>query len=162
MTPPELIDTKQVRVTEAVRQGVTYTTANGGKLPNLGEIDIEGVTDENTHLNLTFQVAGVKKSLGSVRKMCAAGNRVVFEDISEAVGGYVENKSTGARIPINKEGSTYGVTVWRLMKSGKPAFSSGNHFEALSEDEEEDEAEKEVAGATGAASSSSTGFRRHA
>ena len=51
---------------------------------------------------------------------------------------------------------------WRLMKSGKPAFSSVNHFEALSEDEEEDEAEKEVAGATGAASSSSTGFRRHA
>ena len=94
--------------------------------------------------------------------MCAAGNRVVFEDISEVVGGYVENKTTGARIPINKEGSTYGVTIWRLMKSAKSALASVNPFEALSEDEEDHEAEEEVAGATGAASSSSTGFPRHA
>ena len=72
---------------------------------------MEGVTAGNDHLNMTFQVAPVKKALGSVRKMCEAGNRVVFEDFSDWQGGYVENKRTGARIPISKEGGTYEVTI---------------------------------------------------
>ena len=121
VVPPQEIDPNEVRMTEAVRQGVEYTTASGNKIPNLGEVRVEGVTHDNNHLNLTMQVAGVKKPLGSVHKMCAAGNRVVFEDLSEVVGGYVENKSTGARIPIYKEGGTYGATVWRLQKVDKPA-----------------------------------------
>jgi hypothetical protein len=117
VVPPSEIDTNEVKMTEAVRSGVHYTTANGSKIPNLGEIPVSGFTDENKRLSLTFQVAGVKKPLGSVRKMCSAGNRVVFEDISETQGGYVENRTTGDRIPINKEGGTYGVTIWRLKKT---------------------------------------------
>ena len=98
--------------------------------------------------------------------MCAAGNRVVFEDISETQGGYVENRITGDRIPINKEGGTYGVTIWRMKrqgdasKGGRPVVNK-NTFEALSEDEDGDE------GNLGANSSSSSGnavpvFPRHA
>ena len=97
VVPPSEIDTNEVKVTEAVRSGVHYTTANGSKIPNLGEVPVSGVTNENKSLSLTFQVAGVKKPLGSVRKMCAAGNRVVFEDISETQGGYVENGSPSIR-----------------------------------------------------------------
>ena len=134
--PPKEANLKEVKITEPVRQNVHYTTANGSKIPNLGEIKVSGVTDENKQLNLTFQVAGVKKPLGSVRKMCAAGNRVVFEDLSETQGGYVENKSTGSRIPINKEGGTYGLTIWRLRNK---ETSSNNPFYALSDDEEEEE-----------------------
>ena len=160
VVPPNLIDPSQVKVTEAVRQGVHYTTANGSKLANLGEIEVEGVTDDQTCLNLTFQVAAVKKSLGSVRKICDAGNRVVFENISDVQGGYVEDTTTGARTPINFEGGTYGVTLWRLMKKGnkdtRPELAGANAFEALSEDEEDED--QDVAGAPAA----SSGFPRHA
>jgi hypothetical protein len=153
--PLKEINTEEVRMTEAVRQGVQYTTANGSKLPNLGEVRIEGITEEDKRLNLTFQVAGVKKPLGSVRKMCAAGNRVVFE--SDGQGGYVENTRTGARIPIRREGGTYGVTVWRLRKVEPGGRASSGSFEALCEDDE-DVAEDEF----GAKSSSSTSFTRRA
>ena len=170
VVPPNEIDTNEVKITEAVKSGVHYTTANGSKIPNLGEVPVSGVTEENKSLSLTFQVAGVKKPLGSVRKMCAAGNRVVFEDISETQGGYVENRVTGDRIPINKEGGTYGVTIWRMKKQGHASKGgrsvvNKNAFEALSEDEDEDEAN------FGATSSASTGpvtsgtvpvFPRHA
>ena len=156
VVPPGDINPSEVCVTEAVRQGVTYTTASGNKLPNLGEVKFEGVTDENSHLCLTMQVAGVKKPLGSVRKMCEAGNRVVFEDISEVHGGYVENKNSGARIPIYKEGGTYGVSVWRLRKNDESSVLASNMFAALSDGEDE-----EVDVLPGANSSSSSGFHRH-
>jgi len=158
--PPKAVNPKEVRMTEAVRQGVTYTAANGTTIPNLGEVKVDGITDENQHLNLTFQVAGVKKALGSVRKMCAAGNRVVFEDISETEGGYVENKISGARIPIKKEGGTYGVSIWRL-RSTEGAVGTNNMFAALSEDEQDEEEEEVPEHEYGANSSSST-FPRHA
>jgi len=151
VVPPQAVHPEEIKITEAVRQGVTYTAANGSTIPNLGEVRVAGITEEDAHLNLTFQVAGVKKPLGSVRKMCAAGNRVVFEDISEVEGGYVENKATGARIPIKKEGGTYGVSIWRL-KSTKGFVGLNNMFAALSEDEEEEVPEHEY----GANSSSST------
>jgi len=146
VVPPQAVHPEEIRITEAVRQGVTYTAANGSIIPNLGEVRVAGITEEDTHLNLTFQVAGVKKPLGSVRKMCAAGNRVVFEDISEAEGGYVENKATGARIPIKKEGGTYGVSIWRLQ-STKSVVGDNNMFAALSEDEEEEEVPEHEYGA---------------
>jgi len=157
VVPPSEIDTNEVKVTEAVRSGVHYTTANGSKIPNLGEIPVSGFTDENKRLSLTFQVAGVKKPLGSVRKMCSAGNRVVFEDISETQGGYVENRTTGDRIPINKEGGTYGVTIWRMKKT-QPEVNK-NTFEALSENEDEDE---DHFGANSASSTAPPAFPRHA
>jgi len=121
-------------------------------------MNFEGITDENRHLNLTMQVAGVKKPLGSVRKMCEAGNRVVFEDISELQGGYVENKLSGTRIPILKEGGTYGVSVWRLRKDDVSSVLQNNMFAALSDDEEENDVPAEQQGA----SSSSSGFHRPA
>ena len=113
-----------------------------------------------TMSNLTFQVAGVKKPLGSVRKMCSAGNRVVFEDISDTQGGYVENKKTGARIPINKEGGTYGVSIWRLRKvEGECATKgyNGKFFAALSEDEDDEDVPEAEYGAN-----SSSSFHRPA
>ena len=98
-----------------------------------------------------MQVAGVKKPLASVRKMCAAGNRVVFEDTEDDLqGGYVQNKTTGVKIPITKEGAhgTYEVNLW--TKTLKKEDSGG--LDDLDEDEEQEEEGKN--------SSSSTSFRR--
>ena len=46
--------------------------------------------------------------------MCAAGNRVVFDDID---GSYIENKHTGTRTRLIKKNGTYHYEVW--VKKGK-------------------------------------------
>ena len=81
----------------------------------------------------------------------------MFEDISETQGGYVENKTTGDRIPINKEGGTYGVTIRRMRKTQSEV--NRNTFEALSEDEDEDSANF---GANSSSSHAAPAFPRHA
>ena len=57
-------------------------------------------------MHMVMQVAGVKKPLASVRKICSAGCRVVFEETGADVGGYVEHTVTGARANFKKEGGT--------------------------------------------------------
>ena len=59
--------------TEASKQGKFYRAAN------------------ETKIGIDVQIAEVKKTLGSVRRICEAGNRVVFDED----GSYVENKSNG-------------------------------------------------------------------
>ena len=109
---PNEVDCSKIKTdTDAVKQSVTYYTASGQPLPNLGEINVLGSIAEGSELSMTMQVAGVNKTLASVRKMCEAGNRVVFEDLEDNIGGYVESKSTGVRVPIHKEGGTYQVVL---------------------------------------------------
>ena len=72
----------------------------------------------------------------------------------------MENKKTGARIPINKEGGTYGVAIWRLRKTEGAApngVSKESYFAALSEDEEDEDVPVAEYGAN-----SSSSFRRPA
>jgi len=138
--PKQTVRPEDIKITDAVRKGVTYFTANGQPLPNEGEVNVSGRTREGHALGLTMQVAGVKKPLASVRKMCQAGNRVVFEEAGGEVGGYVENKATGARIPINKSDGTYSVSVFRPVDrwgGSRPDVASAGWFDAISDDEED-------------------------
>ena len=52
---------------------------------------------------MTFQVAGVNGPLGSVRKICKEGNRVVFDE----EGSYIEDKKTGMITRIRDEAGVY-------------------------------------------------------
>jgi hypothetical protein len=134
---PELVNTDRVRVTDSVRNGLTYRTASRHVLPNLGETTVAGVTGTGHPINMTMQVAGVNKALASVRKMCKAGNRVVFEDGgNEQVGGYVQDIESGERVPIFKEGGTYQVSVWirEQVRAGTPSY-----FDALVGFDKDDE-----------------------
>ena len=63
--------------TYASTHGCVYHTANGGPIPNEGEKELRGFTDGWQPVATTMQVAGVKQMLGSVRRICAAGNKVV-------------------------------------------------------------------------------------
>ena len=121
---PNDIDVSRINAdTQAVRESVTYYTASGHALPNLGEVRLEGRTGDGAPLDLTMQVAGVRKTLASVRKMCEAGNRVVFEDARDNQGGYVEHIESGVRIPILKDGGTYQVAFW-VPQSPTPALDN--------------------------------------
>jgi len=107
---PEQIHGATVRVTQAVREHVTYLAANGSEIANLGEVTITGVTEEGVDISLIMQVADVTKPLASVRKMCKAGNRVVFDP----EGSYIQHKATGVTTAIDESNGTYSVNLWVL------------------------------------------------
>ncbi len=53
--------------------------------------------------------------------MRAAGQRIVFDED----GSYIENKKTGAKTEIVKDGGTYAVVVWVKKDEGKQKHSKG-------------------------------------
>ena len=53
-------------------------------------------------------MADAPRALGSVRRLCETGNRVVFDH----TGSYIENVATGFRTPVKDTGNGYTVTVW--------------------------------------------------
>ena len=63
--------------------------------------------------SMTAQVCDVNKALLSVKKVVAAGNKVVFGDDE---GSYIENKATGERMWMEEEGGMYVLSLW--VKSG--------------------------------------------
>ena len=65
------------------------------------------LTREDTFRNMKFCAAAVSKPLASVRKIVAAGHRVVFDDVS-----YIENKTTGEINYLREESGNYILDVW--------------------------------------------------
>ena len=61
---------------------------------------------------MTAQVADVSKALLSVKKIVAAGNKVVFDDSS-----YIEDKNTGDRTWLHEENGMYMLRMW--VKQGE-------------------------------------------
>ena len=83
---------------------------------NEGEKLVRGLSNDGVPIGMVFQVTDVRNPLGSVRRMCEAGNRVIFDD-DEPGGGCVLNKLTGAKTPMNKENGLYYLYMW-VPKSG--------------------------------------------
>ncbi len=88
--------------------GGYYTSASGGVVYNEGERDIKGVTEDGQEVGMTFQVTKFRGPLGSVRRICEAGNKVVFDED----GSYTENKKPKKKIIIEKVKGVYVLKVW--------------------------------------------------
>ena len=95
----------------ASRRGVVYEVANGETIPNLGEKHFVAESEEGAKKSITAQVADVNKGLLSVRKIVAAGNRVVFDTDS-----YIEDKQTGERMWLTEAQGMYMLKMW--VKNG--------------------------------------------
>ena len=67
-----------------------------------------------------MQIADVKQALGSVRRMCEAGNRVAFDE----EGGYIENNGTGERATLVKGRGSYVLSLW-VPKDHKSSLFQG-------------------------------------
>ena len=98
----------EIRETHASRSGLNYSSATGGPIPNLGEQLLPLMTPEGTLRSMTFQAAPVDRALGSVKRMCASGHRVVFDD----EGSYVWNKMTGEINWFREENGNYLLDCW--------------------------------------------------
>ena len=113
----EMVGSVTMQEGPASRRGVKYEVANGVRIPNLGEKRFSGTSEEGVERTLTAQVCDVNKALLSVRKVVAAGNRVIFD----SDGNFVEDKSTGERMWMQEANGMYMLKLY--IPKGKTPFT---------------------------------------
>ena len=119
--PHMLVQGHPIRETDASRSGLNYVSATGDPIPNLGEQRLPLVTQEGSLRSMTFQAAPVDRALGSVKRMCKSGHRVVFDES----GSYVMNKNTGEINWMREENGNYMLDMW-VVPSAWLNNSAGN------------------------------------
>ena len=63
---------------------------------------------EETFRGITFEAAPVSKPLGSVKRICTTGHRVVFDED----GSHIENKTTGEINMWREDNGNYMLVMW--------------------------------------------------
>ena len=111
----EMVKSVAVQEGPASKRGVKYEVANGVRIPNLGEKKFSGSSEEGIERTLTAQVCDVNKALLSVRKVVAAGNRVVFDDD----GSFIEDKRSGEKMWMQEANGMYMLKLW-IPKASAP------------------------------------------
>lgn len=96
------------------RSGRRYRAANGTRILNLGQQNVQFLSGEGHRCGLPFQVAEVERLFISVAKLAAAGNRVELGKNS----GKIVNDKTGRTIALQRSG---GVYVLRMNVSAAPS-----------------------------------------
>ena len=102
-------------------QTIYYQTASGEPLVNEGEQTIPMVTPSGKLRMMTFQSCDITKPLASVKRMCDAGQVVVFAP--EALGGsYILDMETGEKEALREEDGNYVMDVWVPPPEAVPGF----------------------------------------
>ena len=78
--PHKLIKGYKIQETPESKAGLCYASATGNPIPNFGEQVLPLETSEGTLRSMRFQAAPVERALGSVKRICQAGHRVVFDE----------------------------------------------------------------------------------
>ena len=120
--PHTLVTEYAISQTDKSRAGVCYASATGEPIPNLGEQKLPLATVEGSLRAMTFQVAPVSKPLGSVKRICAAGHRVVFDDD----GSYIVNKLTGELNWLRDDNGNFMLDVWVPPPTAIDPYMNGN------------------------------------
>ena len=82
-------------------------------IPIFGEQRLPLITREGSMRSMTLQDAPVDRPLGSVRRMCQAGYRVVFD----SDGSYVLNNATKEVKWLREENGNYMLDMWVIPAS---------------------------------------------
>ena len=129
-----------IRETAASRQGVHDVAANGSKISNMGAKRIRGFTKERTPLDMTWQIAEVKRPLASIGRICDAGNTAIFTDKggfivpSENLKGLIGRLEATDQpvLRMNREQGVYSFDMWVHRAEGPVAtISTHNRYDAL-------------------------------
>ena len=113
--PHKLIQGYKIQETKDSREGLCYASATGDPIPNLGEQVLPLETAEGTWRSMRFQAAPVERPLGSVKRICQAGHRVIFD---EEEGSYILNKNTGEINWLREDNGNYVMDTWVLPPQG--------------------------------------------
>jgi hypothetical protein len=104
--------------TKASRSGLTYASATGEDILNLGEVRVPMMTREGTKRSMKLQAAEVARPLASVKRICEAGHTVIFDE----EGSYIINKGTGEINYLREDSGNYMFDVWIPPNSSVPNF----------------------------------------
>ena len=105
---PEDVPEHEVHESTESKRGENFQSATGEPIPNLGDIRLPMYMREGTARSMILKAAPVTKPLGSVKKICAAGHVVVFDD----EGSYIMNKRTGEMNWLREEDGNYMLDAW--------------------------------------------------
>ena len=94
------------------QMGVYYVAANGDEMHNEGEKQLQLTTAEGAHRGMTFQLTNVNKVLGSVSRLCQAGQSVVFNPPGHPDGSYIVDLHSGTTTPLREENGVYKLDAW--------------------------------------------------
>ena len=103
---------------------IYYQTASGEPLVNEGEQVVPMVTPSGKLRMMTFQSCDITKPLASVKRMCDAGQIVVFANECHG-GSYVLDAESGEKEPLREEEGNYVMDVWVPPPEAVPGF--GGH-----------------------------------
>ena len=97
----------QSRESAMSRAGACYRTASGAPVPNLGELDVQFLTNEGYVGAIPFQLADIERPLIAVSALAKAGNIVeLYEN-----GGRIVHHS-GKTTNLERRGGTYILRMW--------------------------------------------------
>ena len=86
------------------RAGLSYTSANGGEIANLGKTTVKFATPAGQPMKIDLQVGeGLTQPLVSVAHLVDAGNVVTFDKS----GGWIRSIRTGKRVRLPRDGNTF-------------------------------------------------------
>ena len=111
--PVDWLTSHPLTESDGSRANDFYTTADGSKVYNEGQRKLDVCTlDGQQRRSMTFQVARVKKALGSVSQMVKNGNKLVFDqDSSGKDTSYIQNKRTNEKIWLRQENGVIEVLI---------------------------------------------------
>ena len=131
--PTDTIPGMRPKPTEASRRGICYTAADGGSIPNEGELLIQG-TAGGRNIKVTAQACPVTRPLGSVREIVEAGNEVILRK----GGGAIVSHKTGTQTPLAVKNGSWVVEV-AVAPTASPV-ETRNRWSCLAMNDEEQEA----------------------
>jgi len=129
VVPKAMMGGNEIRETTASKEGHNWYDVKGGKVRNLGEGDIKGVSEDGIPIEFTAQVGeGVKKMLLSVKRACKSGNMIIFGANMKAIrelakldaveDNVIVGTKTGVRSEIKEKNGmyVYPMTITRKKR----------------------------------------------
>jgi hypothetical protein len=106
--PPHAVQGMSIAPSAGSKAGHCYHTADGGEIPNLGEVVLRGQTDDLHGCTVTAQVADIVMPLLSVACVSEQGNTFHFG----ARAGYIKHVASGRVTRLTKRGKLYHLKMW--------------------------------------------------
>ena len=154
--PPALVPKSRRRETELSKNGLGYRAADGGKIKNLGEGEVEAMSEDGIPLKYTAQIGdNVSRLLIGLSRAAAAGNAVLFNvdrDFLQKMArendvgpNLIVDKKTMIKGKIEEKDGIYTYPMWikkheENPKTASSGISGAKYFHAgMVEEDVEDE-----------------------
>ena len=112
VAPPNMCPHYEIRPSAGSVAGQKYMCASEETIDNLGEQELEVVTENGKESKILYQIADVARPLNAVSEICDAGGPDGQLVIFGKTGGVVYNLATGSQTPFGREEGIYCMDFW--------------------------------------------------